>query len=540
MIRILMTLFRTLLHRKPRYLIYLFTGYLVPRFLHALFQRFPPPRLLRQWTQTSRMVRARNLPQERMAFTRWDGWPVTSSVRRVVDSCLKSHPDEEIVLGHVDNDGRLLGKFGPLPGWVIVYSEEFVPRERFSLDVVLRDGLVLIRKDFHGDRARFLREWHNLALLAGKANVPSMYRVDENRTLLYKNMILGQTVRDVLVEAGANILIVQTRDDPALVSMSNAERLQAVLARGTGRLSECFPESFFREMEQQIDTIHQAGVAGFSLTFGNVMVDGEGHPWFIDMEGAEAYRSLSNPFFLWLRDRDREKFNRIYARDVMTERKARHKLSQITDSDLGWYAPVDFGGGLAVDGFWTVDSGTGRWEYLNHCVLAPLLPGKRVLDLGSNNGLMPLMMLRDGAREVVGLELDPEMVERAHVVHEIFEWRDMRRYPLTIHTCDMRAILEADWGKFDVVTAYCSLYYLSEEVMARIVRRVAELAPVMVLQAKVDTRPEAEDNKAEKSSIPFLQNLLETNGFPHVEIHAPPGYSRPLLVGRNDQVHRDL
>lgn len=534
MVRKLMTAFHILRLRGLGYLSYLFKGYWVPRLFYELFQRFHPPRLIRQRLQHIDLAeaRARLKTVPGAQFARWDIWPASSSVRQAVEAYLRDRPNEEVVLGQVDNDGRLLGNFGQLPDWVPVSPGDFVTRHRFPLDLVLKDGFVLIRKNFRGNRVRFSREWYNLARLAQQANVPAVYKVDENRTLLYKNMVVGRTVRDILVEAGVPILNVQTESDPSLASLPASERLQAILARGTKHLSACLPNAFFQELEQQVDAIHREGVAGLSLTFGNVMVDADGHPWLIDLEGAEAYPSTIHPFFRWLRDQDREKFNRIYAQNALTERKARRKLSELVFGERGWYAPIDFGGGLTVNGFWTVDSGTGRWEFLNRRVLTPLLRDKRILDLGSNNGLMPIMMLKDGAREVVGLELDAQMIERARVVHEIFEWRDMRNYSFTVYNKDMRAVLDHDWGPFDVVTAFCSLYYLPEKDMARVMRRVSELAPVMVLQAKTDTRPEAEANKAEKSSLPFLKDLLETNGFPHVEIHAPKGFTRPLLVGR--------
>ncbi len=575
---------RLVRRRRPAYLVYLLTGCLYPRFMLWLFGQLSRAgrrtvallaagglgvlggalglslgwqgavlslgalvvavwlgRWLREtvgWMQMR--ARAKRLllqaNAEALSFTSWAQWPVNLSFRRKVERYRREHAGEVIVLGRIDNDGRVWSPFGEVPHWINVSQAIFVPRSRYSLDIVLLDDKVLIRKDFRGDWRPFVREWHNLTYLMGDANVPAVYRVDEPRTVLYKNLIVGKNVNDVLVAAGARIHNAQTDDDPELAGLDRESRLWAILKRGTALLPRCFPESFFYKLEAQMDAVHRRGVTGLSLTFGNVIVNEHSDPWLLDFEGAKVYRSTQDVCFLWRRDQDRVQFNKLYARDVMTEKKARDELARVRANGPGWYAPIDFGGGLAVDGFWTVDSGTGRWEFLNHRVMAPLLKDKRVLDLGSNNGIMPLMMLRDGAREVVGLELDPLMVERARVVQRIFEWRDMCKYPFIIHTCDMRAILDADWGAFDLITAFCSLYYLAEEDMTRVVRRAAELAPVMVLQAKTDTRPEAEDNKAEKSSVPFLQALLQANGFPHVEIHAPRGYSRPLLVGKRDSV----
>jgi len=133
----------------------------------------------------------------------------------------------------------------------------------------------------------------------------------------------------------------------------------------------------------------------------------------------------------------------------------------------------------------------------------PPLTGKRVLDLGSNNGVMSMMMLRAGASEVIGLEISPSHVEKAQLVHSIYEWRDMRRYTLQIHNCDMLETLRTDWGKFDLVTAFCSLYYLEIDDMARVVRKASELAPIMVIQANIG------GSKRKKASVTFLKKLLE-------------------------------
>ena len=137
-------------------------------------------------------------------------------------------------------------------------------------------------------------------------------------------------------------------------------------------------------------------------------------------------------------------------------------------------------------------------------------------------------MLRAGADEVVGVELSSVNVGIAELVQRIYEWRDMRRYKLHIHNCNMLDILHEDWGAFDVITAFCSLYYLPADDMARIVHRSSELGSTMVLQANMGTKNPA---KSEKASIGFLKRLLEDNGFPQVEVLALPGYSRPLAVG---------
>jgi tRNA A-37 threonylcarbamoyl transferase component Bud32 len=465
------------------------------------------------------------------SFTSWEDMDVTPEMRERVASAKNDKPDAELVLGHIDSDGRFWGPYGKIKSLKNISKSAFVTRLRFPVDIVLVDSIVLVRKDFRGDKKRFLKEWYILSVLGGHANVPAVHHVDEKRTVLYKNFIPGRTVRDTLFDAGAEILNVQTMQDPELAKLAQDERLKAILARGTERLGRCFHEDFFEEMEVQLDKIHQQGVARLSLTFGNVVIDRHGHPWLIDMEGAEHFSSTQSMYFAWRRDKDRKKFNQIYNRDLLTEKSARNCLREALDSSPGWYAPIDFGQGLTTGGFWSVDSGTGRWDYLNHRIMAPLIQQKRVLDLGSNNGVMPLMMLRAGAKAIVGVELDTESVKAAHLTKRLIEWKDMRKYDFRIIHGNMTEIFTADWGAFDVVTALCTLYYLTDEKMRRVIRRAAELAPLMILQANTATRHSAANRKAQKSSLSFLKNQLEQNGFPRVDVFAPKGYSRPLLVG---------
>lgn len=466
-------------------------------------------------------------------FTRWEAYPAPPETRKAVNAVVSASPQAEIVIGQIDNDGRVYCPFGPLPYVHSISRDEFVPRYRFPLSIVVRDGWVLVRKDFRGERERFLNECFNLLCLDGKANTPRVYAVDAQACIVYKELVQGCTVRDLLVQAGADILTVNVQADPALKKLSASERIEAVWKRGQAFFESALPSPFIEQLARQMDQIHAQGVTRLSLTFGNIMVDAaDGRPWLIDLEGSRHDERFPSVLFDYERDRDREKFNRIYGCNLLTEQSARCLIHTRMASE---YAPIDFGRGLATHGFWNTDSGTGRWEYLNKRSLAPLLNGKRILDLGANNGVMDLMMLREGASEVIALEYSAEYASIARLVHQIFEWRDLRSYPLTVYQRDMRAILSESFGDFDIVTAYCSLYYLEPEDMAAVVRQASCLSPVMILQAKTHARAEAAE-KGRKSTPEYLESLLKNNGFPVVKVISPAGFTRPLLIGQKSSV----
>jgi SAM-dependent methyltransferase len=463
-------------------------------------------------------------------FTRWQYLQVPADTRRAVNAAMAAHSQDDLFIGQIDQDGRVLGVYGSIPGMDMVSSENFLSRKRYKLDIILCDGYVLLRKNFGADHAGFVREWCHLLIMAGKANVPAVYKVDKLNHLLYMNFIPGRTVRDVLVEAGAKIRDGQVLNAPELAMLDPTKRASQVIDRGRTLIAGCLDETFLVKLEEQLNRIHACKIASLDVKYGNVIIHpDDGSPWLVDFENARWYQDSSRFDFLYKRDRDRQRFNYLFHRNLLTEVSARDLLEK-QGRKMPWYAPLDFGNGLTVGPFWSTDAGTGRWEYLNKRVLVPTVKGKRVLDLGSNNGTMPIMMLRSGAKEVIGLELSPIEIERAVLIRQIFEWTDIRAYDLTIHNLNMLEVLHRDWGRFDLVTAFCSLYYLDVEQMERVVCRAAEIAPIMVVQANVSNQQDSQ--KQIKASIPFLKKLLEKNGFPDVKVFAPKKYARPLLIGR--------
>lgn len=466
-------------------------------------------------------------------FTSLDELSLEGDTLKTITAAQKSDPTGEITIGRIDQEGRVFGLYGTLPRMDSVDEDNFINRCRYKLDIILVGKKVLVLKDFQGGRICFVREWHNLAVLYGKANVPAISHVNEDQCQLYMNLIPGRTVRDVLANAGAKIRGLQVKNDPELIGLSPAVRTEKVAARGTAIIQSCISEEFLAKLEKQLDKIHSCGVAGLELKFGNIVVNPiDSSPYLVDFETPRYYRSKSSPIFAFKRNRDRATLNHLYKQNLRTEESARRELAEQAAKVPTWYAPLDFGNGLTVGRFWSVDIGTGRWQFLNKYVVEPLVQGKRVLDLGANNGAMSIMMLRAGARQVVAVELLKAFSESARLIHSLYEWRDIREYQMEIINCNMLDILSEDWGKFDVVTSFCSLYYLEVDDMARVVRKASQLAPVMIIQGKVKMGPEESKEKAEKCSVAFLKGLLEDNGFLKVEIFAPAHFSRPLLVGK--------
>lgn len=291
-----------------------------------------------------------------------------------------------------------------------------------------------------------------------------------------------------------------------------------------------------RDLDRLLNAVHRLGITGLRHSLDRLVLGADGRLAFADVRRLRigAPRGVA---FLTSRDLDREAVNARFGLTLLTEARVRQAQEALRQRlPAGWfreYAPIDFGAGVSMGMFVSTDSGTGRWDFLNGPVVGPLVRGRRVLDLGSNNGSLPLMMARAGAREVIGVEQSPLLAEAARLNHSIFEWRDMREYQFEVRVGDMREFLTSDWGTFDVVTAFCSIYYLPPEDQAAIVARAAAQGATCVLQANEGAR----DIPGARTSA--LRDLLRANGYSTVTIHTRDGFPRPLVVGRSARHEAD-
>jgi predicted nicotinamide N-methyase len=281
------------------------------------------------------------------------------------------------------------------------------------------------------------------------------------------------------------------------------------------------------ELEALMDRAHAAGITGLARSFRMLARGSDGALRFAGLPEVRKH-TRGSMSYLATRDLDRREFNRTCNASVLTEESARQALQELQARLPEGYRDhpsVDFGSGVTVGQIASADSGPGRRECFNQQIVAPLVTAKRVLDLGSNDGSLPLLMARAGARAVVAIEYMPALAELTRLNARILAWRDVRSYDIRILTGDMRMFLTDGLGRFDVVTAFCSPYYLPEEDMARVIREAASMNAVLILQA----------NDGIGSALPGgtldLHRLMRDNGYPEIAVHTPSGVSRPLLVG---------
>jgi hypothetical protein len=220
-------------------------------------------------------------------------------------------------IGRIDADGRLWSRFGDFPYFSSVSAEEFIEKTHSIISIVLRDGRVLVRKQFRSNRDAYRRERHNSLLLQDRANVPRLHGSNDAELVLYKDLISGAAVNHMLVAEGAAVLQAQTRKDPAMAALDAKDRILAVLARGAAVARRCLGTELIREIGRQVRRIHACRVAKLSLTFGNVIVESRsGKPWLVDFEGAIAYGPVLHPMYLLHRVRDRRALGKLYGKSM--------------------------------------------------------------------------------------------------------------------------------------------------------------------------------------------------------------------------------
>jgi hypothetical protein len=134
------------------------------------------------------------------------------------------------------------------------------------------------------------------------------------------------------------------------------------------------------------------------------------------------------------------------------------------------------------------------------------------------------------------VELNQDQIGLGRLLLQGFERMDQRRYDLTYIHSNMNQITSMELGRFDMVMALCSLYYLTDEEMAEVTDHVAAITDTFVLECNTGNVERSETHLYQKASVEYAVALLEYRGFPNVEIIGPTGYYRPLVIGRKSEL----
>jgi 2-polyprenyl-3-methyl-5-hydroxy-6-metoxy-1,4-benzoquinol methylase len=161
---------------------------------------------------------------------------------------------------------------------------------------------------------------------------------------------------------------------------------------------------------------------------------------------------------------------------------------QAFDRFAEWHYPIEFEGGPKLGVRYTAPPffpARRPFQRFAHfmpalCEAVGGLRGKRVLDVACNAGFWSFQCALLGAREVVGFDARPDLVEHAELVRRIAGIRNVRFEQL-----DFWSMSPATLGTFDVVLSLGILYHLADP-LAALERTAGMASQAMLLDTAID------------------------------------------------------
>jgi tRNA A-37 threonylcarbamoyl transferase component Bud32/2-polyprenyl-3-methyl-5-hydroxy-6-metoxy-1,4-benzoquinol methylase len=434
---------------------------------------------------------------------------------------------EEVVIADIDKDGFWMSHFDKISGVPTISQEKFLKRKRHAIQVIYKNDNIYVKK-IYNNKISFANELMTLHRLRKVGcRVPAIVEINFGKLILTCSLIKGAVLREELANQGAVLRDVDVLDRPEFMSLSKIALRLKRIEEGKRVLYGVIDQTFVDELYAELLKVHAAGVFWNDFKYGNIIIEEKtGKPYLIDFERSSCCGNSDRSLFVHMQDQDIEDMNLHFNTEKMTYAKLKREIN-------GWrvYAPVYFGAGLKAGGIWSVDSGYGRWHYIlkKHY---PDIFGKRILDLGANNGQNAMQLLRHGAQEVIGVELEDEFINQGKIVKSGYEWADKKVYDFKHIQADMREVPKLDLGRFDIVQALCCIYYLPDKDIEELAKYIATISDCFILQCNIKENIGRNFHQTyEKASVESALAILEKSGYSNTEVFAPFKYSRPLVIG---------
>ena len=237
----------------------------------------------------------------------FDKWIIDKKTLDLIRNDAKNQ--EEIFIGCFDLDGKIISNYKALPNLLYSMREDIINP---NVQLVIKNNIILIKKTFNQRKIRnFYNEIINTNLAAKKINVSEIYDYSEKDLSIYKKFIPGKTIRDLLVEKGAKILLEDTNKDQELNRLSKQDKLFKILNRGSSKLKNAVGSEMIKKIKTDIIALHSLGLVNVSFTFGNIIINKKHNPVFIDFEQVKKINKLS-PYYYYYRNKDISKMKKIY------------------------------------------------------------------------------------------------------------------------------------------------------------------------------------------------------------------------------------
>lgn len=435
----------------------------------------------------------------------------------VIDLLIKrSYLEKEIPLAEWDQNNRVVKYIEELDYFddSEVSLKEFKKRERNKIELVVFKNRLSVKKIYE-KKSCMTNELLALQNLINLSFVPKVIHANSGSKTLYMTFLPGKNLGSLLSKKG--VTVTMQHNDACRNTSSNISHKTLMSILSIDQIDN---------LKAKLLKVHQLGVALRDIKYGNIIVNGDDLA-ICDFDAALVAKVNDIELFK-ARNIDNKRYNELFSTNLPTD----NTLSQFKgDISPESYAPIYIGKGIGYGEVGSIEFGTGKWHLIKEHL--PDLQGKKIVDLGSNNGNLPLEMLRLGAKHVMGFELNPSVFQLAKRNHDFYEFVDNKRYSFELNNEYMHGVLDKDLTGYDVATSFCSLYYENNQNMAAITLHLSKSVKIFVVQANENT-DEHNGEMLDKSSVKFLQNILSKNGFSRQQVVRFPLYDRPMIIAKSD------
>jgi serine/threonine protein kinase len=379
----------------------------------------------------------------------------------------------EVVVAELDQNNRILSHFGDIPLYhgALIGPEDFRERSRNRMQIVVTSDVVAIKKTY-SIRGRFSNEVLSLDALRHVEGVPRIISVNLKNRILYQSFIPGENLGSLMAERGATVRVQfqvgKAYPGPGLWQEGHPESDQRELLLRA--LHDVVGDEFLTKLEVLIQRAHQAGVALRDVKHGNVLIH-DGAPHLCDFDLSHRFQR-NGIRFLVSRDRERDRFNYLFARDLPTTGSLQRDLmSARSAAGGGGLPPAYFGKGYA-SGLRLVYAGSVKWRMLRKSL--PKFSGVRIVELGSGDAVLLMEMLRAGAGAALMFEPDPTKANFAAHVRRFFELTDNRTYDLKVMCGESEELTGNELSSYSVAVALTGTTALDPE---RVCEAASRLPP---------------------------------------------------------------
>ncbi len=442
-----------------------------------------------------------------------------------VEEILSAAATGEVVVAELDQNNRVLSHFGDIGIYsgTLIESEDFRPRSRNRMQVVVNAGLVAIKKTY-SVRDRFINEVLSLDALKHNDFVPRIISVDSRRRILYQSFIVSENLGSLMAQRGATVGVQyqvgkaypgpgRWRENPP-----RGEQRQVLLRA----LRAIVDEEFLINLEKLVESAHKVGVSLRDVKHGNVLIR-EGMPYLCDFDLSHRF-SRNDMRSLLARDRERDRFNYLFDRDLPTLQSLRRQLSSIVaQGNESEFPPAYFGKGHSFGRLGPTYAGSGKWRMLRKYV--PDISGAKIVDLGSRHPVVLMEMLRAGAAAALTFEPDPNHVRFASLIHRYFELVDNRSYDLRVIQGEPGSPGDCDLSGYDLAVVFAGPRSPDAETVRAALGRLDTTADLLLAEYPNQGSPAAGERDRWKQS-------LTACGFPYQRLIPVPGHPGGLVLAR--------